>query len=334
MLLALAAIHDKWMCCLFANETARWPANLVWGKNMKLNKNTLHCFIYKEATVGYIFALPFIIGFLGFTIIPIVTSFYYSFTDFNLVDQEKLIGISNYIRLFLDGRFLKSVRVTLQYVVISVPLKLAFALFIAMLLTRKTKAQGFYRSLYYVPSLIGGSIAVALIWKELFSQKGFINHIIMELGMRKVSWFGDQQLAMVPLILMSAWQFGSSMIIFAAGLKQIPASYYEAAKIDGAGAGQSFFKITIPCLSPVILYNLVMQTIAAFMSFTQAFVITKGGPNDATNFYALYVYNQAFKYYDMGYASAMSWVMLMVMSIITYLIFKTSKYWVFSEAER
>ncbi len=289
-------------------------------------------FIYNDHTVGYLFALPFIIGFLGFTIIPMIVSMYYSLTDYNLIAKENFVGFSNYIRLFSDDRFLKSVRVTLKYVFLSVPLKLIFALFIATLLTRKSRVVSFYRSLYYVPSLIGGCIAVALVWKEIFSTKGLINSILLSVGLDKVSWFGNQKMAMIPLILMTVWQFGSSMIIFAAGLKEIPVTYYEAAKIDGASKPQSFLRITLPCLSPIILYNLVMQTISAFIAFTQAFVITKGGPNDATNFYALYVYNQAFKYYDMGYASAMSWVMLVIMSIITLLIFKSSKKWVFSEA--
>jgi len=298
----------------------------------KTQNRKFYKFLHNTNTVGYIFAAPFIIGFLGFTIIPMITSMYYSFTDFNLVSQEQWVGLKNYIRLFSDQRFQKSVRVTLIYVFTSVPLKLVFALLIAYLLTKRTKAASFYRSLYYIPSLIGGSIAVSLVWKELFSTKGLINSLIESLGGTKISWFGDQKVAMIPLIIMTVWQFGSSMIIFAAGLKQIPTTYYEAARIDGANKFQTFFKITIPCLSPIILYNLVMQTISGFMAFTQAFVITKGGPNDATNFYALYVYNQAFKYYDMGYASAMSWVMLVVMSLITLIIFKTSKSWVFTEA--
>jgi multiple sugar transport system permease protein len=291
-----------------------------------------HSFIHNDHTVGYIFAAPFIIGFLGFTIIPMIVSMYYSLTDYNLIAKESFVGLDNYLRLFSDKRFLKSVRVTLKYVFFSVPLKLIFALFIASLLTKKSKAVSFYRSLYYVPSLIGGCIAVALVWKELFSTKGLINSVLLNVGLDKISWFGNQKMAMIPLILMTVWQFGSSMIIFAAGLKEIPVTYYEASKIDGASKSQSFLRITLPCLSPIILYNLVMQTISAFMAFTQAFVITKGGPNDATNFYALYVYNQAFKYYDMGYASAMSWVMLVIMSLITLLIFKTSKKWVFAEA--
>lgn len=307
-------------------------------KNAKGSDNnkafSIKKFIYNETTAGYIFALPFIIGFLGFTIIPILSSFYYSFTDYNMIDKASWIGISNYAKLMSDERFWGSVKVTFKYVITSVPLKLAFALFIAMIMTRKTRLVGFYRSLYYVPSLIGGSVAVTLVWKELFSRKGIVNQILGIVGVDKISWFGDQKKAMIPLILLTIWQFGSSMIIFAAGLKQIPVSYYEAAKIDGASNVKSFFKITIPCLSPVILYNLMMQTISAFMTFTQAFVITKGGPNDATNFYALYMYNNAFVYRNMGYASAMSWVMLVVMSIVTLIIFKTSKYWVFSEADK
>lgn len=298
------------------------------GKNTSLFSK----FIYKDNVVGYVFAAPFIIGFLGFTIIPMIASIYYSFTDYNLIVKESWVGLDNYIRLVKDERFIKSIVVTLKYVFLSVPLKLVFALLIALLLVRKSKMVSFYRSLFYVPSLIGGSIAVAMVWKELFSQKGLINSMLTSVGLEKISWFGDQKMAMIPLILMTVWQFGSSMIIFAAGLKEIPGSYYEAAKIDGANKYRSFLSITIPCLSPIILYNLVMQVISGFMAFTQAFVITKGGPNDATNFYALYVYNHAFKYYDMGYASAMSWVMLVIMSLITVIIFKTSKRWVFSEA--
>ena len=290
-------------------------------------------FFHKESTVGYIFALPFIIGFLGFTIIPIVSSLYYSFTDYNMIDKENIIWFDNYVRLMKDSRFWNSVKVTLEYVITSVPLKLSFALLVAMILTRKSKMVSFYRSLFYIPSLIGGSIAVALVWKELFARKGLINRMLQLVGISPISWFGNMDFAMIPLILMTTWQFGSSMIIFAAGLKQIPVTYYEAARIDGASKRKSFFHITIPCLSPVILYNLVMQTNAAFMTFTQAFVITKGGPNDRTNFYALYVYNQSFKYYDMVYACAMSWLMLAIMSIVKLLIFKTSKRWVFSEAD-
>lgn len=290
-------------------------------------------FAYNNNTVGYVFLAPFIIGFLCFTIIPMISSLYYSCTDYNMIDKEKWIGITNYINLFKDDRFINSVLVTLEYVIFSVPLKLAFALFIAFLLTRPSKAVSFYRSLYYLPSLIGGSVAVALVWKELFARKGLINANLGKLGIESVNWFGNMSTAKWPIILMTVWQFGSSMLIFAAGLKEIPSSYYEAAKIDGANGWQSFWKITMPCLSPIILFNLIMQLISSFMVFTQAFVITGGGPNDATMYYALYVYKQGINSRNMGYASAMSWVMLVIMSTITMVVFKTSNHWVFNESE-
>ena len=301
---------------------------------MEERKASIKKFWYNDNTVGYIFSLPFIIGFLAFTLIPIAVSMYYSVTDYKLGQTPAFIGIQNYLDLLKDERFINSVKVTLIYVLTSVPTKLIFALFVAYLLTQGRRGVTFYRSLYYVPSLIGGSIAVALVWKTIFSRKGLANTILASLGLQKLSWLGDPKLSMGILVLMSAWQFGSSMIIFAAGLKEIPGSYYEAAEIDGANKWQRFLRITLPCLSPIILYNLVMQTITAFMAFTQAFVITQGGPNDATNFYALYVYNHAFKWSNMGYASAMSWLMLVLISLITFILFKSSKFWVFSEADQ
>ena len=301
---------------------------------MEERKTSRKKFWYNDNTVGYIFSLPFIIGFLAFTLIPIAVSMYYSVTDYKLGQTPAFIGIKNYLELLKDERFINSVKVTLIYVVTSVPTKLIFALFVAYLLTQGRRGVTFYRSLYYVPSLIGGSIAVALVWKTIFSRKGLANTILASLGLQKLYWLGDPKLSMGILVLMSAWQFGYSMIIFAAGLKEIPGSYYEAAEIDGANKWQRFLSITLPCLSPIILYNLVMQTITAFMAFTQAFVITQGGPNDATNFYALYVYNHAFKWSNMGYASAMSWLMLVLISVITLILFKSSKFWVFSEADQ
>ncbi|WP_026652866.1 carbohydrate ABC transporter permease [Butyrivibrio proteoclasticus] len=287
-----------------------------------------------DAVVGHVFAAPFIFGFVCFSLIPICMSLGYSFTDYSLGSKQAVfVGVKNFLNLFKDEVFSKSILKTLQYVLISVPIKLSFALLVAYILTRKSRMVTLYRSLYYVPSLVGGSVAVALVWKQLFARKGLFNSILVNMGLEKINWFGDEHLAIYPLILMAVWQFGSSMIIFAAGLKEIPRTYYEAAQIDGANGFQSFFRITLPCLSPIILYNLVMQTIAAFMTFTQAFIITGGGPNNATMLYALNVYNQAFKYNNMGYACAMSWVMLIVMSLITLLIFRSSKFWVFNEAE-
>jgi len=288
-------------------------------------------FFNNENTVGYVFAAPFILGFLAFTLVPMLLSLYYSFTNFNLRSEPTWIGLENYIRLFQDTRFLNSVWVTLRFVIVSVPLRLAFGLLVAYLLTRKAKGVSFYRALYYLPTLIGGSIAVAIVWRELFARNGAVNVMLGGLGIEGVNWFGDPNMAMVPLILMSIWQFGSSMIIFAAGLKEIPNELYEAATVDGANKVQLFFRITLPCLGPVILYNLIMQTISAFMTFTQAFVITGGGPSDSTNFVALYTYNHAFNFFNMGYASAMSWVMLVVIGGVTAIILKTSKKWAYND---
>lgn len=291
--------------------------------------------MHKESVCGYIFASPFILGFLAFTIIPMIYSFYISFTRFRIASPPVWIGLDNYLRIFTnDPRYLKSVAVTLYYVFVSVPLKIGFALLVAVLLTRRTRLASYYRSIYYLPSLIGGSIAVSLVWKELFAVNGVINKLLALLGSKNpIEWLGHPTYAIWVLILLTAWQFGSSMLIFAAGLQQIPESYYEAAQIDGASVLQQIFYITLPCLSPVILFNLVMQTINGFMNFTQAFVITKGGPMDSTMFYALYLYNSAFNYFDMGYASAMAWILLIIIAAVTALIFKTSGRWVFYESK-
>ncbi len=304
--------------------------------DQRKNGNRIRKIINNDNTVGYVFAMPFILGFLGFSLIPMITSFVYSFTDMTFGAKEiNFIGLENFKELLHDSIFLKSLRVTFKYVIISVPLKLSFALLVAFLLTRKSKMVTLYRSLYYIPSLVGGSVAVALVWKQIFARKGLFNVVWKQIfgAEAAVNWFGDERLAMYPLILMSVWQFGSSMIIFAAGLKEIPESYYEAAMIDGANGFQRFLRITLPCLSPIILYNLIMQTISAFMVFTQAQIITEGKPNNATMMYALYVYNNAIKYSKMGYACAMSWVMLVIMSVVTFFIFKSSRKWVFSEAD-
>lgn len=291
-------------------------------------------FFNKDTVVGYVFAMPFIIGFLGFVIIPMAVSFYFSFTKYNIRQPPVWIGLDNYIRMFTsDKRFYKSVWVTFKYVIIAVPLKLAFALVIAFILTKKSKLEGLFRSIYYLPSLIGGSVAVTLVWKELFSSTGLVNTFLATIGITNLSWFGDEKLALWPLILLTVWQFGSSMLIFAAGLKQIPKTYYEAAEIDGAGSVAIFFKITLPSLSPIILFNLVMQLISGFMTFTQSYIISGGSgrPNDSTNFFALYIYNNAFSYFDMGYASAMAWILLLIIAVVTMIVFKTSRAWVFYE---
>ena len=288
-------------------------------------------FWHNDNTVGYIFAAPFILSFCLLTLVPMALSLYYSFCNYKIGSSPVWVGLQNFINLTKDATFGNSLLVTIQYVVIGVPLKLIFALMIAMLLTKPTKAQGFYRAVYYIPSLIGGSVAVALVWKQLFGSRGPIVNLIKAMGVRNFNFFGSTTWAFLPLVLCNAWQFGSSMLIFASGLKQIPKDYYEAAEIDGANVFRRFFSITLPCLSPIILFNLIMQLISGFMTFTQAQIITDGGPNYATNYIALNIFKEGFSFQHMGYACAQSWVMLLIMAAVTGIIFKTSSHWTYYE---
>ncbi|MCM3164184.1 carbohydrate ABC transporter permease [Metabacillus litoralis] len=290
----------------------------------------------KQSVKGYLFISPFIIGFLAFTFIPILTSLYFSFTKYNLFAPPTWIGLENYKKMFTaDPRYWQSLKVTLIYVFAGVPLRLGFALMIAMILNTASRAVGLYRSLFYLPSLIGGSVAVAIMWRNIFGDEGIVNLLLGFLGIPDVRWFGDPTAALWMLILLSVWQFGSSMLIFLAGLKSIPVTYYEAASVDGVSHWQKFTKITLPMLSPVILFNTIMQTIAAFMTFVPAFIISKGtgGPLDGTLLYSLYLFIQGFEFFNMGYASAMAWVMLIIVGLLTALIFFSSKYWVHYESE-
>jgi len=246
------------------------------------------------------------------------------------------IGFDNYVRMFTnDPRFWIALKNTVLYVVIYVPLRLAFALLVAMLLTRTTRINSLYRMLYYLPSIIGGSVAVSVMWRTIFGSQGLITDFLLKAGLidRPISWIKTPQTAMLTLIILAIWQFGSPMLIFLAGLKDIPVSLYEAAEVDGASPVRRFFYITIPMLSPVIFFNLVMQMISGFLAFTQAYVITQGGPNDKTLLYVLYMYNKSFQYNDMGFACAMAWFLLLVMGLITALMFRSSSYWVFYESQ-
>ena len=221
----------------------------------------------------------------------------------------------------------------MKFVFLSVPLKLAFALFVAVMLKERFRGVNFFRSALYFPSLIGGSVAVAAMWTQLFGLRGVINDVVGIFGIRPRSWIADPSTALYTLVILAVWQFGSSMVIFLSGLNNIPQSLYEAAEIDGASRLRRFFHITLPMLSPIILFNLVLQTIGAFQTFTQAFIITKGGPLNETLFMVLYIYNKAFTASEMGYASALSWVLLFIILAFTLLILRTSKYWVYYEAE-
>lgn len=286
---------------------------------------------------GYAFISPFIIGFIAFTIIPMIVSLYLSFTNYDLFSTPTWVGFDNFKEMFLnDEKFWKSMSVTFTYVFAGVPLRLLFALLIAMLLNRASRAVGLYRTLFYLPSIIGGSVAVAIMWRNIFGNEGTLNAILFFIGIEeKILWYQDPTKALWTLIFLAIWQFGSPMLIFLAGLKNIPPSFYEAANVDGANKFQIFFKITLPLLSPIIFFNLVMQTISAFMTFTPAYIITKGegGPLDGTLLYSLYIFQKAFNFFQMGYASAMAWVMLLLIGILTLILFKTSKYWVHYESK-
>lgn len=293
-------------------------------------------FSLKNNLIGYTFISPFVIGFLIFTLIPAIASLYFSVTDYDLLSTPSFIGLENYTSMFTDdSKFWASLKVTFLYVFIGVPLRLAFALFIAMILNTASKAIGLYRTVYYLPSIIGGSVAVSIMWRNLFGDEGVINHLLNALGLDSVRWFAEPAAALWMLITLSVWQFGSSMLIFLAGLKNIPPELYEASNVDGAGPIIRFFKITIPMLSPIILFNTIMQTIGAFMTFVPAYIISKGegGPLDGTLLYSLYLFRQAFVYFDMGYASAMAWVMLIIIAILTAILFATSKKWVHYESK-
>jgi multiple sugar transport system permease protein len=280
---------------------------------------------------GYLFLLPWFIGFFGLTLGPIISSLYLSFTDFDLLTPAEWIGTANYERMFTrDPRFMASMRVTFFFVLFSVPMKLAFALGVALLLNRGMRGLPLYRALFYLPSLLGASVAIAILWRQLFSGDGLVNRILALVGIDGPSWISHPNYSLWTLIILSVWQFGSPMIIFLAGLRQIPQDMYEAASLDGASKWRQFWKITLPLLTPVVFFNAVIQTIEAFKSFTPAFIISAGtgNPINSTLFYTLYLYQEAFGFFRMGYASALAWFLLLLIACFTAFSFLTSKYWV------
>jgi multiple sugar transport system permease protein len=283
---------------------------------------------------GYVFIAPWLLGFFGFTLIPMVASLYLSFTDYRLTSPNfDWVGLENFSKMFFnDPRYWKSMRATFFYVFTAVPLRLTFALAIAMLLNNHRRGVSVYRAAFYAPSVIGGSIAVAIMWRRILGSDGLLNAVLGFLGIPvEIAWIGRPETAIWSLILLAVWQFGSPMLIFLAGLRQIPNELYEAASIDGGGDWAKFVNITLPMLSPVIFFNLVMQMISGFMVFTQALVITGGGPIDTTLFYALYLYQNAFILFKMGYSSAMAWILLLIIAIFTAFTFRFSSHWVFYE---
>ncbi len=297
------------------------------------------------------FLAPWLVGFLVLTLYPMAYSLWLGFTDydFTMPDATQWIGFGNYLKMFgpmfgqseftassgelirADPYYLKSLSVTFTYVFASVPLKLIVALGVATLLNQKIRGVSFYRAVYYIPTLLGGSVAIAVLWRKLFEKDGLVNALLGAIGFTDLpGWVTNPKYALWTLVLLTVWQFGSSMIIFLAGLKQIPQEYYESASVDGATKVRQFFSITIPLLSPVILFNLVMQMIYAFQAFTQAYIIGggSGGVLNSTLFYTLHLYLQGWTYHEMGYASAMAWVLLLIIGLLTVFVFRTSGLWV------
>ncbi len=288
-----------------------------------------------DNVAGYVFILPFIIGLLVFTLIPFFTSLYLSFTDYNILSPAKWVGLDNYKEMFFeDDLFWTSFWVTFKFAFIQVPIKLAVSLIVALVLAKATRLTGFYRSAFYIPSLMGGSVAIALLWKQLFSVNGVINQILGALGLPDdTAWLGNPKTALGTLIALGVWQFGSSMLIFLAAIKNIPPSYHEAAIVDGAGPVRRFFSITLPMLTPIIFFNLINQVIGAFQAFNSSYLITQGKPLNTTLYYGVHLYNKAFDQFEMGYGSAMAWFMLLVIAFFTALIFRSSSAWVYYESE-
>jgi len=282
---------------------------------------------------GYIFISPWLIGLLLLTIWPIGQSFYLSFTEYSLLSDPVWIGADNYAKIFSgnDSVFEKSLTVTFVFVLFAVPLRLFFSLMVAMALNKSMRGMNIYRTMFYFPSLIGGSIAVAALWRNMFGADGYINNILGWFGIEGMGWISNPDTALGTLVLLNTWQFGSTMVIFLAGLKQIPQELYEAASVDGAGRVRKFFNVTLPMLSPVLFFNLILTVINSFQMFTSAFIITKGGPVQSTYMYAMFLYEKAFKHYQMGYASALAWILLAIVAILTLINFVASKYWVFYE---
>ncbi|WP_199929674.1 carbohydrate ABC transporter permease [Brevibacillus brevis] len=282
----------------------------------------------------YLFILPWILGFLAFTLGPMLFSLVMSFFDWPVVGEVTFVGLDNYINMFTDDPlFWQSLWVTIKFALLFVPLNLFIALFLAMMLNQKVKGSGFFRTVFYLPSVISG-VALAMIWAWVYDgEYGIFNYLLSLAGITGPDWLNDTSWALVAMVIASLWGQGSMVLIFLAGLKSIPESLYEAASIDGAGAVQKFFRITLPMVSPTILFNLIMTIISAFQQLSLALLLTGGGPLQSTYFYAMYAYDNAFKYFKMGYASANSWFMFAIILVLTFLVFKTSGKWVYYEGD-
>jgi multiple sugar transport system permease protein len=289
----------------------------------------------REAIFGYLFILPWLVGFIALRFGPMLASLYLSFTEYDILSAPEFVGFANYIKMFTDDpSFWDALRVTLTYAIFAVPIGMALSLGIALLLNQNVPFIATWRTIYYLPSVVSG-VAVAMLWVWLFhSQFGLINLALNVVGIDGPAWLSDPDWALTALILMSFWTIGGGMVINLAGLQGIPTELYEAASLDGANSWHRFWSVTIPLMSPVLFFNLIMGVIETFQYFTNAFVMTNGGPGRATLFYNLYLFQNAFRFYKMGYASALAWFMLFIILLLTLVIFKSSPYWVYYESLR
>ena len=288
-----------------------------------------------DLAAGYLFLTPFLIGLFLFTVYPFVYSLYLSFTDYDILTKPGWIGIKNYVEMFTnDPKFWLSFKITCKFALIQVPVRLAFSLLVAVILSKATRLTNAYRAAFYIPSLLGGGVAVAMTWKQLWRVDGVVNRLLAPLGVPAVNWLKNPNTALYILILLGVWQFGSQMLIFLAGIKDVPASLHEAAIVDGAGPVKRFFKVTLPMLTPCLFFNLVNGIIGSMQAFNSAYLVTNGGPVNSTLYFGLYQYRQAFEFRNMGYASAMAWFLMLVIVALTALVFRSSSGWVYYQDEK
>jgi oligogalacturonide transport system permease protein len=284
---------------------------------------------------GYLYLLPWMIGFAVFKLYPILATAFYSFTNYNLFNTNlRFVGLKNYTTIFQSPKYMNSFGVTSRFALLTVPLKLVFALFIASVLNYKLKGIKFFRTAYYVPSILGGSVAISVLWQFLWQDDGLINQVGQIFNIPKVNWLGDARYTLLVICLLRVWQFGSAMVIFLAALKGVPTELYEAASIDGANRRQQFFHITIPLITPIIFYNLVTQICAAFQEFNGPYIITAGGPMGSTTLISLLIYQNAFKTYNMGMASALAWLLFIIVAVLTIIAFASQKRWVYYDEDQ
>ena len=291
--------------------------------------------MYENKRLGFLFVVPFVLGVLGFKLFPFVMSFALSFTQYDIIDPPIFTGLENYRELFgEDLLFRKSLGVTLLFAVLAVPLRVGFALFIAHVLNFQLRGINYFRAAFYLPSILGGSIAVAVLWRFIFAKYGLVNGILAKLNIEPIAWLADENFSMWTIVLLFTWQFGSAMVIFLAALQNVPQSLYEAAEIDGASRNQQFWKITVPLITPVIFFNMIMQMVQAFQEFNGPYAITEGGPLNSTYVLALYIYDQSFRFFNLGYGAALSWVLFGLVAGLSALSFWSSRYWVFYAGEK